>query len=459
MQSSFEAVYPNITLWVKDCGIAEIGYDFNSDSFIRAIDEGGMIWSGKSRYENLDAAFQDSEAGLGQIVVKRVLSVESSASRKHSEKRSKPKKTPARRRKGPPEVPLITQVSKLDAVVEAIRGKENVQVTRLTVVKKLCENPKAARAFALFFAQQARGRLNEKPGKERYVQLASRAVREMKSYVDDPTEDRKEGLWSLLMDIEAEQNEYESVRWGAVRKIKCWDLLIVEKSLRTILNRLEARYWLYQASRDYVGAPSSLRKERSHGSRRSPDSGDDTSRSRRETNPGFGRLPARSRRRTRHMLTFSDWFPQATVGLTFTIVGSLKLWGLNRGIVGGAGKPVVQRICGTYPNLANRHCIVRTGNPVSYHLIVHLKAKGTATLWPDKVAVLHAWSRRSPSLGFSPFWIGQSVGHVVALTVASRSPCRSHGLRQVGMLTLSLVRGCPVLYESQSAPPAIWRMR
>ena len=75
----------------------------------------------------------------------------------------------------------------------------------------------------------------------------------MKSYVDDPTEDRKEGLWSLLMDIEAEQNEYESVRWGAVRKITCWDLLVVEKSLRTILNRLEARYWLYQGSRDYVG--------------------------------------------------------------------------------------------------------------------------------------------------------------------------------------------------------------
>ena len=29
------------------------------------------------------------------------------------------------------------------------------------------------------------------------------------------------------------------------------------------------------------------------------------------------------------MLTFSDWFPLATVGLTFTILGSLKLWGLN----------------------------------------------------------------------------------------------------------------------------------
>ena len=47
------------------------------------------------------------------------------------------------------------------------------------------------------------------------------------------------------------------------------------------------------------------------------------------------------------MLTFSNWFPLATVGLTFTILGSLKLWGLNRGIVGGTVKPVVQRLCGT----------------------------------------------------------------------------------------------------------------
>ena len=47
------------------------------------------------------------------------------------------------------------------------------------------------------------------------------------------------------------------------------------------------------------------------------------------------------------MPAFSDWFPPATVGLTFTLLGSVKLWGLRRGIVGGAGKPVVQRLCGT----------------------------------------------------------------------------------------------------------------
>ncbi len=47
------------------------------------------------------------------------------------------------------------------------------------------------------------------------------------------------------------------------------------------------------------------------------------------------------------MITFADSFPLATVGLTFTILGSIKLWGLSRGIVGGADKPVVQRLCGT----------------------------------------------------------------------------------------------------------------
>ena len=47
------------------------------------------------------------------------------------------------------------------------------------------------------------------------------------------------------------------------------------------------------------------------------------------------------------MLTFSDWFPPTIVGLTFTILGSIKLWGLTKGIVGGADKPAVQRLCGT----------------------------------------------------------------------------------------------------------------
>lgn len=47
------------------------------------------------------------------------------------------------------------------------------------------------------------------------------------------------------------------------------------------------------------------------------------------------------------MISLPDWFPLATVGLMFTLLGGIKLWGLKEGIEGGAGKPVVQRLCGT----------------------------------------------------------------------------------------------------------------
>ena len=47
------------------------------------------------------------------------------------------------------------------------------------------------------------------------------------------------------------------------------------------------------------------------------------------------------------MISFADWFPLATVGLMFTLLGGIKLWGLKQGIVGGADKPFTQRLCGT----------------------------------------------------------------------------------------------------------------
>ena len=46
MKLSFEAVFPNITCWVKGFGTVEIGYDSQTGSFIRAIDKGGMAWRG-----------------------------------------------------------------------------------------------------------------------------------------------------------------------------------------------------------------------------------------------------------------------------------------------------------------------------------------------------------------------------------------------------------------------------
>ena len=47
------------------------------------------------------------------------------------------------------------------------------------------------------------------------------------------------------------------------------------------------------------------------------------------------------------MATFADWFPFVLVGLTFTVFGSFKLYGVIRGIEGGRDKPTFQKVCGT----------------------------------------------------------------------------------------------------------------
>ena len=47
------------------------------------------------------------------------------------------------------------------------------------------------------------------------------------------------------------------------------------------------------------------------------------------------------------MISFVGWFIPALLGVQFTLLGSLKLYGLSRGVVGGADKPFVTKLCGT----------------------------------------------------------------------------------------------------------------
>jgi hypothetical protein len=71
MASPFEDTYPNIDRWVNEHeGWIEIGYDVDSplNSFLRALDAGGLSWEGLDSYPNLDAAFQDLDDALTEIL-------------------------------------------------------------------------------------------------------------------------------------------------------------------------------------------------------------------------------------------------------------------------------------------------------------------------------------------------------------------------------------------------------
>ncbi len=61
---SFAEAYPNIADWVLGGGWMEVGHTDYTRSFVRALDEGGMVFEGDSSYLTLDAALKALEAGI-----------------------------------------------------------------------------------------------------------------------------------------------------------------------------------------------------------------------------------------------------------------------------------------------------------------------------------------------------------------------------------------------------------
>ena len=58
-----EKHYPNLAAWVLD-GWLEVGHSGETGSFIRLLDERGIVWEGKSTYPSLDAALLEAETAV-----------------------------------------------------------------------------------------------------------------------------------------------------------------------------------------------------------------------------------------------------------------------------------------------------------------------------------------------------------------------------------------------------------
>ena len=66
MANPFEQAYPSLARWVNIQGWIEIGNDGFSRSFVRALDEGGLIWEGDSSDGSVDDALRAMETALGE---------------------------------------------------------------------------------------------------------------------------------------------------------------------------------------------------------------------------------------------------------------------------------------------------------------------------------------------------------------------------------------------------------
>jgi hypothetical protein len=250
---SLADVSPTIARWASGYGWVEIGIDGLDRPFVRALDEGGTVWEGEGRYGTLDEALGDLEEGLARFMEKQGFGSKPT----HKETTRPPRKAARKVKKAagkpskPPPDPALKKVEKLEGIAEALRRGEDFSITRLTVLKGLCDDRRAAGEFALFLARKAQERLRQGDAPERYRKLVDRAVKEMKPYLTDPDDERKDGLYGLLREMQSEQDEHKNIAWGSVRIIESMDLLVAEKCVQAVLRPEEAPQWLYQAARDY----------------------------------------------------------------------------------------------------------------------------------------------------------------------------------------------------------------
>lgn len=59
-------LHPHLWRWLREFGTVEIGQCRQTGSFIRVLDEGGIVWKGRRSYRSLDAALAEAEAGVAR---------------------------------------------------------------------------------------------------------------------------------------------------------------------------------------------------------------------------------------------------------------------------------------------------------------------------------------------------------------------------------------------------------
>jgi len=154
----------------------------------------------------------------------------------------------------------LLKVQKLAQLANDLRAGQSAEVTRLTSLKGLCQDASVANQFVTYLARKSLERIDKGQGRSQqptpektaaHRQLMVEAVAELES-ASPLTEERRERLWELWRQMQAEQNEHKRVKSTVVRLITDNDLLLFEYAVTCVLHPNEAGSWAYQTARHYA---------------------------------------------------------------------------------------------------------------------------------------------------------------------------------------------------------------
>ena len=134
------------------------------------------------------------------------------------------------------------------------------EITRLTSLKRLCQDHMIAQRFALYLAEHAQAQLLAELRPQsvdaktwtQYLSLAAEAITTMQAYLAAPTTARQTRLNQTLYRVQDAQSETaRPLGKFTVRIIESIQLLVIENALQCF-TMPEPGYWAYQTARRYA---------------------------------------------------------------------------------------------------------------------------------------------------------------------------------------------------------------
>ena len=156
--------------------------------------------------------------------------------------------------------PVASRIRKLVEIAQELREGKRFEITRLTRLKALCEDPQATAKFAIYMArltwdkmEDAECPTNLDPEEwAEHKELVSEALSKMESYMGSPDSDRRSPLWDIFPKLQQVQGQRDGPYGVLLIVVHNRYVFLVESALRCLLYPEASSNLGYELARNYA---------------------------------------------------------------------------------------------------------------------------------------------------------------------------------------------------------------
>ena len=153
-----------------------------------------------------------------------------------------------------------SRIGKLAEIAQELREGKGFEITRLTRIKALCEEPQAAADFAIYIARLAWDKMKDAECPDRlspedwgqHKKLVSETLSQMESHVESPNSDKRSALWAVLPKLQQVQGQRDGPYGVLLIIVHNRYVFLVENALRCLLYPEMSSRLGYELARNYA---------------------------------------------------------------------------------------------------------------------------------------------------------------------------------------------------------------